>query len=199
MSEKEFVSKFLTLASLNEPKLDSSYRKPLREVGSLGVSLPPLKYKYDPSKSRCRSKSSIEVSLKSIKAPKFSHVQLFEATDTINRVKEFLIEKEAEIYYTSQIKLLLKGKVLHDSQLLSDLGSENLALIAMVSKVEPPAEPEPDLELVNLDQESKDLVGSDIQLPWKEISELLHFKLGAVEANSALERLRKGWELSKYD
>lgn len=211
MSELDFVGKFLSLAALNEPKLASNYRKPLHEVTNLGVSLPPLRYKYDPSKSHSKSISKVvEVTIKSIKAPKFVHSKSFESTDTVGQIKEFLVETESEIYTTGQIKLLLKGKVLHDTQLVSDLNQDKISLVAMVSKAEKPVEtaplpkpaqePEPELELMDVDMEDPQLDLSsqtDIDLPWDKIRTVLESSLDASTASVALGRLQKGWELSK--
>lgn len=215
MSETDFITKFLTLAALNEPALPSNYRKPLQQVNNLGIALTPLKYKYDPSKSRKKAvPQNVEVSIKSIKAPRFSHVKSFEPTATFGQVKEFLVETEPEIVGASQIKLLLKGKVLHDTQLVSDLSKDKLALIAMVSKAEKPVEtpaaaaaaaaPEPaaaDPEPMDIDEADPQLnlpTTDSIALPWDKIRDLLETSLGDPEVTKiAVERLQRGWELAK--
>lgn len=209
MSDKDFVNKFLTLAALNEPKLSANYRKPLSEVTNLGVALPPLRYKYDPSKTRTKSVSKeIEVNLKSIRPPKFSHNKTFQSTDTIGQVKGFLVDTEDEIYTTDQVKLLLKGKVLHDTQLLSDLNFDKLALVAMITKMDPPVESsnkyevdeEAEPELMEIDTEDPEMSpvsNVDIDMPWEDICAVLRSKLSSPQANAAIERLKRGWELSK--
>ncbi|CDO91863.1 unnamed protein product [Kluyveromyces dobzhanskii CBS 2104] len=203
MSESDFFSKFLTLAALNEPKLSSNFRKPLHEVSNLGVSLPPLRYKYDPTKSRVKGTSQdVTLTIKSIKPPKFSVSKTFESTQTVGQIKEFLVETESEIHTTSQVRLLLKGKVLHDAQLISDFNQDKVALMAMVSKAEKPVEPAPepisepmdvDLEDPQLDLASQ----TGIVLPWDKIKAVLENSLDAAAAATALERLKTGWELSK--
>lgn len=128
----------------------------------------------------------------------------------MGQIKEFLVETEPEIYTTGQIKLLLKGKVLHDTQLVSDLNQDKISLVAMVSKAEKPVEtaplpkpaqePEPELELMDVDMEDPQLDLSsqtDIDLPWDKIRTVLESSLDASTASVALGRLQKGWELSK--
>lgn len=136
--ELEFINNFITLGTLNTPALPAEYRKPLSEVTQLGVALPALKYRYRARKQVSADESSaskkIKLTLKSIRAPKFSIEQEFPAHETIGFVKQFLIE-EGKAQAIEQLKLLLKGKVLHNTVLLSDPKLDGAVLTVMITKL----------------------------------------------------------------
>ncbi|CCH59663.1 hypothetical protein TBLA_0B08480 [Henningerozyma blattae CBS 6284] len=133
-SEAEFAQNFITLATLNKPTLSRDYKKPLSEVNQLGVALPPLKYRYRTrNKNTSSSKSSVKLTLKSVRPPKFSIQQDFNSHDTVTEVKQFLVNSE-KVQQIGQLKLLLKGKVLHDSVSLSELDITEAVINVMVSK-----------------------------------------------------------------
>ena len=101
--EHEFISKFLTLATVSEPKLPKSYIRPLKDVTNLGVPLPTLKYKYKQNHAKklklqqdqqVQADTVVHLTLKKIQAPKFSIEHDFSPSDTILQIKQHLIEKE---------------------------------------------------------------------------------------------------------
>ena len=197
-TEHEFVTKFLTLATLSQPVLAKDFNKPLQEVTSLGVALPALKYKYDPKRVNkifgsvsASSSGSIKLTLKNVRPPKFSVEHEFSVNDTIHQVKQLLVQ-ENKIQQVKQLKLLLKGKVLHDKILLSDLNTNEATLTVMVSKpVDKLSESDPVVSPV-------EEVSQDIIIPWNDIEILLKSKLNNdQQASQALEKLKKGWGLSQ--
>ncbi|EDO16474.1 hypothetical protein Kpol_1066p41 [Vanderwaltozyma polyspora DSM 70294] len=196
-TESEFVSKFLTLATLSDPILWRDYQKPLKEVKSLGVALPPLKYKYDPKrvKKSDGSASSIKLTLKSVRAPKFSVEQKFSTNDTVYQVKQLLVA-EGQVEHVEQLKLLLKGKVLHDKMLLADFNLSDATLNVMVSKA--PVKEINTEGASEIETNSTNIDLSNLEVPWNEIELLLKTKFNNDKhASLTLQRLQKGWELTK--
>lgn len=197
--EHEFISRFLTLATLSEPVLPADYRLPLEQVTNLGVALPALKYKYDPIRARKSAANagqnakgnSVTLTLKSIRPPKFSVDYQFPRNDTVYQVKQQLVEA-GKAEQPEQLKLLLKGKVLHDSELLSDFVVETATITVMLSKSvsaesSSNATPVPDVP-----------VETNLQIPWKDIEKTLSSNLATPkEVANALDRLKRGWDLTK--
>ncbi|GAV52806.1 hypothetical protein ZYGR_0AI00880 [Zygosaccharomyces rouxii] len=185
--EHEFVSKFLTLATLNQPVLPKDYKKPLHQVNSLGVALPALRYKYHAKKSnKDDNDKGLKLVLKNIRPPKFTLENEFGRNDTVRQVKEFLIS-EGKAQQLSQLKLLLKGKVLHDSGILSELLEDEATITVMISKaeaVQQPEEPTP--------------VKEPLQIPWEAIENTLAREWNdSQQVELALQRLQRGWDLTK--
>ncbi|QLQ80862.1 hypothetical protein HG537_0E02170 [Torulaspora globosa] len=195
--ELDFVSRFLTLATLSKPELPADYKLPLQQVSSQGIALPPVKYKYDPRRSRNGGSSeddrnsSVILTLKSVRAPKFSVEWQFSTRDTVLQVKERLVE-EGKASGTQNLKLLLKGKVLHDSELLSSVTSDRAIINVMISKVAQTAA-SPALEHPEVGSKSP-----LSEMPWNEIENILSSKFADPrDAQEALDRLKRGWELAK--
>lgn len=185
--EHEFVSKFLTLATLNQPVLPVDYRKPLQQVNSLGVALPALKYKYHSKKiNKHNNDKGLKLVLKNIKPPKFTLEHVFSSNDTVRQVKELLIS-EGKAQHLGQLKLLLKGKVLHDSGILSELLENEAIITVMISKLEA-VQP----------QEEPTTTTKTLQVPWKAIENTLSREWDdSQQAALALQRLQRGWNLTK--
>lgn len=202
VSEREFISKVLTLASLDTPQIPCDYHKPLQEVVKLGVPLPSLPHSFDYNKLNMDKSyiGEIEVNLKSIRPPKFNHSKYFSSNDTISQVKNFLCTTEPDLSY-AQIKLLLRGKVLHDSLLLRDLKVNKVVLTVILSKNDDTKHMNHS-QSFNTDSDSKVdetlQTENNIELPWEEIKQLLfNYIKDSKHADSAFERLRKGWELTQ--
>ncbi|CCK67836.1 Mdy2p KNAG_0A01470 [Huiozyma naganishii CBS 8797] len=198
MSDKDFVTKFLTLATINKPALGPDFQKPLSEVKTLGVALPPLKYKYDPKRTHgAAGNAAVNVTLKSVRAPKFSVASSFQPDETVRQMKQFLVEHEETLQQVEQLKLLLKGKVLHDSTLVRDLKAEDNSVInVMVSKptvVEQTATPDEAPEPAELPVDAN----KTVEIPWDKIESVLQSTFASPEdAASSLQRLKRGWELA---
>lgn len=184
--EHEFVSKFLTLATLNQPELSKDYKKPLQQVNSLGVALPALRYKYHAKKSnKTENDRGLKLKLKNIKPPKFILEKEFSRNDTVRQVKEFLIS-EGKAEQLSQLKLLIKGKVLHDSGILSEVAEDEATVTVMISKAE-----------ATQQQKEPTQVEKPLQVPWEAIRNALsHEWKDSQQVALALQRLQKGWDLT---
>ena len=228
LPESDFISKFLTLATLSESSIPSNFQKPQDEITTLGVALPPLRYRYNPAKSRGKHHTvnavsepeTINVTLKSIRHPKFILSQEFSSLDTVSHIKKFLLDTD-KIQEVGQVKLLLKGKVLHDNTLLSELNLGDTAVTVVISKPsgsggasgnvasvtpvvptpEVPEVPEVPMEVSkpedDIDMDEPEEV-REIEMPWDAIESLLIQRFGnSDDVNVAMERLRKGWELAK--
>lgn len=204
MSDRDFVNKFLVLATINKPELSPTHQKPLRQVDSLGVALPPLKYKYNPKKRVHKDDSSannkVKLTLKSVRPPKFSIEHEFSVEETVLQVKEFIKNQEGTIKQLGQLKLLVKGKVLHNSTLLVDLPvkADNVLVNVMISN--PVAEEERDPEDISVTEQTTTTPqkNQEIALPWNAIKQVLIDTYPTPEeATAVFERLQKGYDLTK--
>ena len=215
MSDRDFVNKFLVLATINPPELPSSYQKPLKDIETLGVALPPLKYKYNPQRRSTNDTATtngssgapvetIRLTLKSVRQPKFSIEHDFAVNQTVLQVKEFIQQHESTVKQLGQLKLLIKGKVLHDSTLLVDLpvqNQPNVLVNVMISKPsflekeQEPRDPSVDQMLPGFTQQQQQQV---VTVPWDVIKQVLIDTYPTEEeAIKAYERLQRGWELTK--
>ena len=215
--EREFVNKFLTLATLNEPALSASYQKPLREVSALGVALPALKYRYSSSRAKRSAldargadtdAGSVSLTLKSVRNPKFALEHAFAKSDTVLAAKELLVS-EGKAVQLGQLKLLLKGKVLHDNLLLSELGVDKAVVNVMISAPKPGEEAPvatektaktPAVAAPQDDEPVQESIADaeNAVVPWDDIEALLKSKLTRPsEANFVFDRLKRGWDLAK--
>ncbi|CAR26816.1 ZYRO0C02178p [Zygosaccharomyces rouxii] len=185
--EHEFVSKFLTLSTLTQPVLPKDYKKPLQQVNSLGVALPALRYKYHSKRSNKEDNAKgLKLILKNIKPPKFTVENEFGRNDTVRQVKEYLIS-EGKAQQFGQVKLLFKGKVLHDSGILSEVIEDGATITVMISKPE-----------VVQQQEEPTPVKNSLQIPWEAIEKTLAHELkDSHQTALALQRLQKGWDMTK--
>ncbi|SCU86848.1 LADA_0E00628g1_1 [Lachancea dasiensis] len=190
--EKEFITKFVALASVQASGVSADAKVPQQNVTNLGVALPPLRYRYDHrrAKKNATDSATIKLRLKSIRSPKFAHAQDFATSQTIYHVKQHLAEVEESILDSSQLKILLKGKVLHDNMLLSDLKAAEADLVVMVSKfdkqpaVASPPRSEPGI--------------TKGEVPWEKIRTLLRAEIpDATQAASTFERLQQGWQATE--
>lgn len=185
MSDREFASKFITLATLTPPVLADTYSRPSKEIDSVGVALPVLPYKYDPDQNYQKKPTYVKLELKSVRPPKFNVEANFETTDTILAVKRFL-QSSGTVPADLQLKLLIKGKVLHDDVLLSDLKTDHASITVMSSKI---AAKEVESSSPCVKQPS------GTQLPWNDIEKVLLARFSThAEAKEALAKLKKGWE-----
>lgn len=127
--------------------------------------------------------------------------QEFDQSETIYQVKEFLIQKEDSIHETSQLKVLLKGKVLHDNILLSDLKSDKVDLVVMVSKLENAASQGTSAgDSANASIDAEEIAPRSVQVPWVKIEQLLKNEMAdPQEATAVLQRLQRGWDLADLD
>lgn len=195
--EYQFVTKFLTLATLNEPKYSSNYQKPLNQVESIGVALPALKYKYDPNRVAKRSGAAVndvELNLKSVRPPKFNITDKFSGNATVFTVKQRIVQ-EGHCRHVESIKLLLKGKVLQDNTILSDLGITSAAVTVMIAKEAAETSANTTADASTATPTSQPTPAS---VPWEDIQTLLKQKISnGEEAAAMFDQLQRGWELAK--
>ncbi|CDR47111.1 CYFA0S28e01002g1_1 [Cyberlindnera fabianii] len=188
-SESQFASTFLTLLSVSESTagLSKDYKKDLRELSGIGVKLPNLPITKKSLNSTQTSSNVYKFTIKSIKAPKFNVTLDAASTDTIYQLKTKLCTTaDLKGYEPSSIKLLLKGKVLQDGSLVSDVTSsseEELKVTALIgAKPEAPATVQPETT-------------QERELPWDQIKDLL--EAGGFDGDSTITRLQRGWRLTQ--
>ncbi|KAH3898721.1 related to Ubiquitin-like protein MDY2 [Saccharomycodes ludwigii] len=228
-NESDFI-KFMTLATLEAPVYPNDYVKPLNQIENLGVALSPLpykKYRYNVNSHKNGSSSdsisndgseTVELTLKNIRPPKFNMDVSFSVNDTIHQVKQYLVTNVESIMDTTQLKILLKGKVLHDNFLLGDLKENKATLTIMVSnkvvnknnKVEEKSDTIEEKTLKNSNNDNTvdtlkstppTSIDSDtsvnVELPWNKIEQVLKDNYTGSAAAVYLARLKKGWDMAK--
>ena len=194
-SEKEFASSYLTLLSLGETKFPSDYKKDLKDVRGLGVKLPnlPIAKKSDSSKHSAISNATLhDCVFKSIKEPKFNVTLQVKSTDTIYQVKTDLcksVQADVGSLEPSQIKLLLKGKVIHDSSLISDIAQDDSSEVKFTAIVGTPSTTPAQVSTPEPEE------STEVAIPWNEIEQLLKSK--GIDSKAIIQRLQDGWELTK--
>lgn len=198
-SEKQFASNFLALLAVSDSNIviSADFRKDLKDISTLGIKLPNLP---NPKKQLNSSNESleqaIEVTFKSIKPPRFNVSMKTSSSNTIFEVKTALVKNQQDTLHSidpSQIKLLVKGKVIQDSVLLSSIinGDEQVTFTVMINKDASRTSTPPSAT----ESSSISPATSDIPLPWDEIKELLQQK--GIDATKVVARLQQGWELTK--
>lgn len=197
-SEREFASNYLALLSVSDAKasIPADYKKDIKDISTLGIKLPNLP---NPKKQTAStsSGSDIDVSFKSIKPPRFNVSFKSASTNTIFEVKTTLAKQdELAGIQPSQIKLLVKGKVIQDSVLLSSITNEeqSVSFTVMINKdsstsATPISTPEPEISTIT------PVSNSEVDIPWNDIKLLLEQK--GLDSISVVSRLQKGWELTK--
>jgi hypothetical protein len=149
------------------------------------------------STSKLDRKKSINAHFKSIKSPKFTAELDINLEDSVYRVKESLITEVAELkgFATSQIKFLIKGKVIQDSSLIGNVVGEEDADVKFTVMIS--GKPEE----VDQDPEDADIAAilpeteREVVLPWADIAKVLKDS-GITDVEGTLLKLQKGWELA---
>jgi hypothetical protein len=189
-TEKKFVSTYLALLGVSDSsqKFPEDFKRDIKEIKGLGVKLPNLPVTKNPQ-SENRTATDVKCTVKSIKPPRFNLSQTSKSTDTVYHLKcQLCKSQELSGFEPSQIKLLVKGKVIQDASFLGDLVENgDLKLTAIVSASDSKAST---MQPVEPAVQSVEPV-----LPWSEIRVLLESK--GLDANSAITRLQRGWELTK--
>lgn len=210
--ERQFVSNILTLLSVSDAEkvIDDDYRKDLNELERLGVNLPKLPNAKKPlnkleqtgagegsdsglqnSIESSNFSKLIKVGVKSIKPPRFNTEIECPIKNTIHEVKQQLIEsKSLAGLQPTEIKLLLKGKVISDSTLLGSLITDELDIkfTAMINK-SAVSEPAATAEQTSV---SETPTISSTSIPWEDILKLLQEK-NVSDPAEVIERFKKGW------
>lgn len=185
ISETTFAKAYLQLLHSQTPKpvRDTSY------IGTRGqyISIPEFP---TPKKKAVTATSTIDeatalpstikVTVKSIKAPKFNEQFELAKTDIVLDVREKLNK------YGSSIKLLVKGKVIPESRSLQEVAGDSteIAFMAMVSGEPLASKPEP---TPTPDTRSTE---TSTAIPWEQIEQLLISHMGQERAAPVLEKFK---------
>lgn len=209
-NEREFALKFLQLVGLSsDAKPEQFYStSDYHKLSSLGPTLPKIQIslpKGKPSISKL-SEKMIDVGFKSIKPPfKFStQLSNVPVSHSVYRVKSDLIEslpllKEANVK-AANLKLLVKGKVIQDTSILSALvgDGQDLSFMCMVgqptAEQEAAADPTDDhIDEVVSSVHTKELTVSEDT--WQKIYNVLVDDLDSKDmANRALAKIKSAFE-----
>lgn len=178
VDEVTFCKAYLKLLYAQTPVLirDKSF---VGEGGEL-ILLPefptPKKKRSVPSKDS--QDRQINITIKSIKAPKFTESLVLSGSSSVIDVKQQLSQHAP----AAAIKLLVKGKVIPDSRLLRDLtDSSELAFMAMVSATTAAPEPSTPETMTPTDTSA---------IPWPQIEQVLNTHMGASEAQTVLAKFK---------
>lgn len=196
---KVFTSTFLQLINLsNNASPDTFYSTDsYNKLASLGPTLPEIKAPF-PQFDEAATGGAVKITFKSIKPPyKFStEVEKVPLSNSIYKIKSDLIESLPELKLAAveptDLKFMIKGKVIQDSSILSAVPNltENVSFMVMVSAPKPkeqtPAPAELD-DIVSVPDATKAVVS---QLTWKKIHDLLKQDLGD-QADGVFEKLQK--------
>lgn len=143
-NEKHFITTYLQLISLSTNSKASQFysTSDYNKISTLGPTLPKIDISIPIlGGSNVQEAEKINVSFKSIKPPYKFSVTLSDipVTNTIYTVKSQLMEAVPDMtrdrLSASDIKVLVKGKVIQDTTLLADIANGNdVAFMCMVSR-----------------------------------------------------------------
>lgn len=202
-TELDFAQAFLSLLSTTQTTSESTLlqrpqfiaRHPPQQPKLL-ISKKPFSVNTTITINKTEA-SNIKVICKSIKPPRFAIELECSAGETIYKIKGKLIkssEKPEQLQDLSQLKFLIKGKVIQDSALLSssisDVSSEEVTFTVMISEFKgspTPVSPTTEPEVSSVDD--TEVADAD----WETVHQLL--TAGGIRCD-ILERVRKGWELT---
>lgn len=212
ISEQQFANGFLHLLRTNTPIFSATH------AGSTNHTRRPITLAKMPSPKRKRTnaltdagsstndsgvnlgsqKTFSKVTLKSIKAPKFAHIYESFAVGTnytVLDLKQRIID-DSLVPAGSELRFLLKGKVLKDSGLVSDLGDEGAEVAITVLVTAPPVGSAPTTSAFGTSvEEKKEEVNLNIDEPvWKQIGQVLENAYGPAKANMVLSKLKTGYK-----
>lgn len=209
-----FNSAYLELIGLSENAPSSAFysTSDYSKLNTLGPSLPKSKVPIPRfgANDSSSSGSTLSLTFKSIKPPfKFS-TQLSNVPDNyaVYKIKNDLIEslellKDAHVV-ASDLKLLVKGKVIQDTAILSTLvgpGATDISFMCMVSAPKPVSAEQLAGQLAtDENSDPTDASPNSISDPtsilpatWKKIELILVEDLGKENATSALQKLQSAF------
>lgn len=198
-----FNSAYLELIGMsNDAPADSFYStSDYPKLQSLGPSLPKVAVPLPRTAVETQAAKTLTLSFKSIKPPYKFNTQLSNVPESISiyKLKNDLIEslpvlKEANIA-SSDIKFLVKGKVIADTSTLANLG-DDISFMCMVSAPKP-AESKP----APVDEDPLDDIADTVPVTtpslalllastWQKIESVLIEDLGKESATIALSKLQ---------
>ncbi|CDO53925.1 hypothetical protein DV495_003374 [Geotrichum candidum] len=204
ISEQQFASGFLHLLHTNTPVFSATHTTSQSRGPVTLTKMPAPKRKRtdaglgssaDAAAAAGPKRTFAKLTLKSIKAPKFTHTYAPLAVDaqyTVLDLKQRAIDENL-VPAGSELRFLLKGKVLKDSGLVADLGDEGAELMitvlvtagaATTSPVSTPAE-----------EEKKEAISLTVDEPvWAQIGQVLDNAYGSEKAAKVLEKLKASYQ-----
>lgn len=196
VTPKSFFSTYAQLISLSSDVSQESFygTEDYAKLESLGPSLPKLAFPLPQAKDGTEEKmETVPVAIKSIKPPIKLAVSLNGVTpsQSIYKIKTQLVEDVPDLKNAgvspANIKLMIKGKVLTDSTLISAVSAnhEELSMIAMVSAPSKSGEKQEE-QPVAAETPSREVRSAT----WSKIYDLLVGDLGEDLAESTLKRFK---------
>ncbi|KAF5098297.1 hypothetical protein D0Z00_002097 [Geotrichum galactomycetum] len=209
ISEQQFASGFLHLLHTNTPVYSATH------TSSLNQSRGPVTLTKMPAPKRKRPEPGLsgsadganaggnatptrtfaKVTLKSIKAPKFAHTfapLAVGAQYTVLDLKQRALDENL-VPAGSELRFLLKGKVLKDSGLVAELGDEGaeLMITVLVTAAASPVVASP----VVAEQEKPAAISLTVDEPvWTQIGQVLVTAYGPEKATLVLEKLKASYQ-----
>ncbi|CUM68296.1 uncharacterized protein PRCAT00006018001 [Priceomyces carsonii] len=200
-NERQFVSTYLELINLSQEVDPSKFYSSADyyKIDSLGPTLPQMNVNLPKAKQLIDTKSMITLKFVSIKPPYKFISQLTEVplSSTVYSVKKSLIADQLknEEITPSNIKLLLKGKVIQDTSLLSSLPvtDDEMAFKVMISAPVPSASTPKSTTPESEDPDVSEPI-TILDITWNKIYEILKSDLGSdLKASDALSKLKANW------
>lgn len=212
--EKQFVSTFLQLINLSADAPSNTFLSTddYNKLESLGPSLPKIKASLPKGgEDDQASNKAVTLNFKSIKPPYKFSTQLSDVplTHSIYKVKTDLIDSVSNLkdtnVSTTDLKLMIKGKVIQDSTILSSVPSVTDGLTFMVMVSTPISNSQPEAS-TPVKEPSKDLDDS-VSVPnpdegkleispstWNKLHQVLLNDLPSkVLADKAFHKLQNNW------
>lgn len=200
-NERQFVSTYLELINLSQEVDPSKFYSSADyyKIDSLGPTLPQMNVNLPKAKQLIDTESMITLKFVSIKPPYKFISQLTEVplSSTVYSVKKSLIADQLknEEITPSNIKLLLKGKVIQDTSLLSSLPvtDDEMAFKVMISAPVPSASTTKSTTPESEDPDVSEPI-TILDITWNKIYEILKSDLGSdLKASDALSKLKANW------
>lgn len=195
VATSSFFSTYAQLIQLETDAAPDSFygTEDYHKIDSLGPTLPKLSWALPlPEAQDSATEDIVTVSVKSIKPQyKFSTLLGVPLNSTIYKVKTRLVE-EIEVLKNgnvapSDLKVMVKAKVVADSTVLSSLTSGDISFTVLVSAPKKEATPAP---AATSDDPVSDLPLKTIsEATWQKIHELLLVDLGS-DAQAVLEKFK---------
>lgn len=207
VTERHFAETYLQLIGLSSKADESNFHTPSTydKLSSLGPSLPTIKAELPRQKGSQEDdvQRKIDLSIKSIKPPhKFSvNLSQVDGSQTVYHLKTTLIDRISDLstkyVNASDLKLLLKGKVIQDTATLSSLTDElSMSLMCMVSQRSAPNASEANLISESDPSDQIPVAVKDLSAEtWSRIHKVLVEDLRSeAAANEVLNKLKKSWD-----
>ncbi|KAK6205469.1 uncharacterized protein RJT21DRAFT_117953 [Scheffersomyces amazonensis] len=207
--DKQFAQTYLKLISLSESAVPEKFNSTndYHKLQSLGPSLPKFKFSL-PRSTTGSNDIKITVKVKSIKPPYKFNTELKDIpiSSTILKIKTELIDtlpllKDAHVT-VSNLKLLQKSKVVHDSDEISNIydSAQEITFNCMVSA--PAPTPAPPVAVAPVVPEAHDIDDVDMtdaapnswevsDNTWKQIQELLNQDIGEAHSSAVLAKFKE--------